>query len=77
VRQRCQLGALGREADRIQHAVGQDVMRFGVHAQRTNSTHTTDHRASVACGVGDAADHTVWPAWFALLSLENRNRWKS
>ena len=62
------------QADRVQHAVGQDVVRLGVHADRPDSARTTDHSAAVARCVGDATDHAVGPAWFALVPLEDWNR---
>ena len=66
--------ALFGQADRVQHAVGQHVVRFGVDAHRAHRGTAPDHRAAVARAVGEAADDAVGPARFSLVALEDRHR---
>ena len=71
--QRGKFMALGRQADRVQHTVGQHVVRFGVDTHRTHNTRAPHHRAAKARAVREAADHAVGPARLALLPLEDRH----
>ena len=72
--QRLQFDTFDGQADRVEHTLGQHVMRFGVDADRAHRVVPADRGAAKALAVREAADDAVGPARFALLPLEDRHR---